>query len=106
MEKDKNKATNILMLIDSVLKKNRFFSTVDAEIYGYKLKLTEYEVRAIQLIIHNSTIEEFHEYMNNIIIYSGPKNHEKMIFNRDGKFENEFERGFYDINSNLALQIF
>lgn len=105
MKKDKYKAANILMLIDSILKKNRFFETVDAEIYGYKMKLDEYQVRAIQVIVHNSTDKQFEEYINNIIIYSGPKRHEQMIFNRDGKFENQFESGFYDINSKLTFQI-
>ena len=105
MIKNSAKAGKLLIVIEEILKKNRFRKEVDVEIYGYKMKLNEYQVRAIQVILHNTTDEHFKELTENIIIYSGPKNHEQMIFNRDGKFENEFERGFYDIISNLTLQI-
>lgn len=106
MIKNSAKAGKLLIVIGEVLQKNRFRKEVDAEIYGYKVKLNEYQVRALQVILHNTTDEHFKELTENIIIYSGPKNHEQMIFSRDGKFENEFEKGFYDILPNLTLQIF
>ena len=106
MKKNSAKAGKLLIVIEEVLKKNKFRKEVDAEIYGYKTILNEYQVRALQVILHNTTDEHFKELTENIIIYSGPKNHEQMIFNRDGTFKNEFERGFYDISPNLALQIF
>lgn len=105
MIKNSAKAGKLLIIIDEILKKNKFRKEVDAKIYGYEMKLNEYQVRTIQVILHNTTDEHFKELKENIIIYSGPKRHEQMIFNRDGKFENNFERGFYDINSNLMLQI-
>ncbi len=105
MIKNSAKAGKLLIVIDEVLKKNRFRKEVDAEIYGYRTILNEYQIRALQVILHNTTDEHFKELTENIIIYSGPKYHEQMIFNRDGTFENEFERGFYDIITNLTLQI-
>lgn len=106
MIKNSAKAGKIIILINEVLQKNRFHKEVDAEIYGYKMKLNEYQVRALQVILHNTTDEHFKELTENIIIYSGHKYHEQMIFNRDGTFQNYFERGFYDISPNLAFQIF
>lgn len=105
MIKNSAKAGKLLIIIDEVLKKNKFRKEVDAEIYGYEMKLNEYQVRAIQVILHNTTDEHFKELIENIIIYSGPKRHEQMIFKRDGTFENHFEQGFYDISSNLMIQI-
>lgn len=105
MIKNSAKAGKLLIVINEVLRKNRFREEVDAKIYGYEMKLNEYQIRAIQIILHNTTDEHFKELTENIIIYSGPKRHEKMIFRRDGKFENEFEKGFYYINTELALQI-
>ena len=105
MIKNSAKASKLLIVIDEVLKKNRFRKEVNAKIYGYEMKLNEYQVRALQVILHNTTDEHFKELTENIIIYSGPKYHEQMIFNRNGTFKNEFEKGFYDILPNLTFQI-
>lgn len=73
---------------------------------GRTLKVDEYWVRAFQVVVHKASDEEFEWLRDNFTIFSGPKRHEKMILRRDGKFENKFERGFYDASAKMAFEIF
>ena len=72
---------------------------------GRTLAVNEYWVRAFQVVVNKASDEEFEWLRNNFTIFSGPIRHEKMILRRDGKFENEFEPGFYDASANMAFEI-
>ena len=63
-------------------------------------------VRAFQLVANKASDEKFAWIKEHFTIYSGPERHEKMILRRDGKFENEFEGGFFDGTANMAFEIF
>ena len=87
----------------------RDFRTIDSveviDCDGRLLEVDEPWVRAFQVVAHNASDEEFEWIKENFKIYSGPKRHELMILRRDGKFENEFEGGFFDGNANMAFEI-
>lgn len=72
---------------------------------GHTLEVNEYWIRAFQVIVNKASDEEFEWLRDNFTIFSGPNRHEKMILRRDGKFENEFEPGFYDASANMAFEI-
>lgn len=72
---------------------------------GRLLEVNEYWIRAFQVVAHNASDEEFEWMRDNFTIFSGPNRHEKMILRRNGKFENEFEPGFYDALANMAFEI-
>ena len=94
-----------------ILAKMRYHQKVAAEIYGKIVYLTEAEVRALQVLAKRKAEESdkaFQEFTENVIIYSHchkRRSKHRMIFRKDGKFENEFEPGFYDVNSNLTFEI-
>ena len=92
--------------INSIIADFRKFCAVRVEAYGSSpMYWSEDQVRAFQVLVHNSTDEEYEDLKKNVIISSGPKFDHKMIFRRDGKFENEFEQGFYDVTANMAYEI-
>lgn len=108
------KFSEVNLEIDRVLKEFNYKSpVVAAKIYGIHIKLSEIEVRALQVLAKraaNESTESFVDFCDNIIIYSHPDIHDdgchQMVFRPDGKFENEFAPGFYDVNANLAFEIF
>ena len=94
-----------------ILAKMRYHQKVAAEVYGKIVYLTEPEVRALQVLAKRKAEESdeaFKEFTDNVIIYSHchkRRSKHKMVFRKDGKFENEFEPGFFDVNSTLVLEI-
>ena len=100
-----NGCAEILNAIDAKLQDYKYHKTIPAFIYGVKCDLTEPEVRALQTIIAAMDDEEFYVFSRSVTIWSGPDFDHVMIFRNDGIFENEFEPGFMDVNSNLALEI-
>ena len=94
-----------------ILAKMRYHQKVAAEVYGKIVYLTEPEVRALQVLAKRKAEESdeaFKEFTDNVIIYSHMhkrRSKHKMVFRKDGKFENDFEQGFFDVNSNLAFEI-
>lgn len=94
-----------------ILAKMRYHQKVAAEVYGKIVYLTEPEVRALQVLAKRKAEESdeaFKEFTDNVIIYSHCHKRiskHKMVFRKDGKFENDFEPGFYDVNSKLAIEL-
>lgn len=95
-----------------ILAKMRYHQKVAAEVYGKICYLTEAEVRALQVLAKRKAEESdeaFKEFTENVIVYSHCRKRiskHKMIFRKDGKFENDFEPGFYDVNGKLAFELF
>ena len=86
---------------------------VFAKIYGIPCRVRELEVRALQVMAKRAaekSEEDFSEFCKNVIIYSSrypsDEGFHQMIFRTDGKFENEFAPGFYDVSANLAFELF
>ena len=86
---------------------------VAATIYGVRCRVTELEVRALQVMAKRASEkseEDFLEFRKNVIIYSTRNTSDEgchqMLFRADGMFENEFAPGFYDVSSNLAFELF
>ncbi len=94
-----------------ILAKMRYHQKVAAEVYGKIVYLTEAEVRALQVLAKckaKESDEAFEEFTENVIIYSHchkRSSKHKMIFRKDGTFVNDFEPGFFDINSSLAFLV-
>lgn len=94
-----------------ILAKMRYHSKVAAEVYGSVCYLTEAEVRALQVLAKRKAEESdeaFKEFTENVIIYSHcrkRRSKHRMVFRRDGIFENDFEDGFFDVNAKLAFEI-
>lgn len=94
-----------------ILAKMRYHQKVAAEVYGRPCYLTEAEVRALQILAKRKAEESdgaFREFAENVIVYSHRykrRSKHKMIFRKDGTFENDFEEGFYDVNAKLAFEI-
>ena len=88
-----------------------YHSKVAAEIYGKLVYITEAEVRALQILAKRRAAESeesFLEFCENVIIYSGSAKRSSkhiMMFAEDGSFINDFEDGFLDVNTKLALEI-
>lgn len=84
---------------------------VAVEINGQLDYYTEREIRALQVIAARKAKEseaEFKEFCDTVTVYSGRykrKSLHTMHFRKDGKFSDEFEDGFYDVNSNLAFEL-
>lgn len=95
-----------------ILAKMRYHQKVAAEVYGKIVYLTEPEVRALQILAKRKaekSDDAFKEFTDNVIIYSHchkRSSKHKMVFRKDGKFENDFEPGFFDVSGKLALEIF
>lgn len=100
-----NGCAEILNAIDAKLQDYKYHKVIPAFIYGIKCNLTEPEVRALQTIVAAMDDKEFDVFNRNVAIWSGPDFDHVMILRRDGMFENEFEPGFMDVNSNLAFEI-
>lgn len=83
---------------------------VAAIINGKLMYLSEPQVRYLQVKCSQcKTDEEYEIFKKNHIIYSGStkrKSKHIMEFRRDGIFSNEFEGGFYTVNSDLAFKLF
>lgn len=103
---------NTIAEIRNAMKKAGYRTNkVAVEIYGKLMYMTETEIRALQVVARDKANESeaaFNEFCSNVIVYSSRskrKAKHTMIFRKDGKFSNEFETGFYDVNSNLAFEI-
>ena len=85
---------------------------VAVEIRGEVQYMTEPEIRALQVIAKRTYDESearFSDFCKDVIVYSGrykSKSKHQMHFRPDGMFSDEFEPGFYDVNTNLAFEIF
>lgn len=94
-----------------ILAKMRYHQKVAAEVYGRLVYITESEVRALQVLAKRKAEESdeaFREFTENVIVYSHQSKRRakhRMVFRKDGKFENDFEPGFFDVNSNLVFEI-
>ena len=95
-----------------IMFKYGYSKTVAAEIRGKILYLTEGEVRALQIIAKQKAKESekaFKEFCEEVVIYSGCKKRSskhRMIFQKNGLFENEFEKGFFSACGNMAIELF
>ncbi len=101
-----NNAAMLVGRIDRIKTTFQKFTEVKVLAYGETFWWSEGRVRAFQVLAHNASDEEFEELKKNVTIFSGPEMDHKMILRRDGKFENEFEPGFYDAMANMAFEIF
>ena len=93
-----------------ILHKMNYAYKVAADIYGKTVYITEAEVRALQVLAKRKAEESdeaFAEFTENVIVYAGPRKRSsrKMIFQKDGSFENDFECGFFDVNTQLAAML-
>lgn len=84
---------------------------VAVEIKGEVQYMTEPEIRALQ-VIAKRTYEEsearFNDFCKDVIVYSGrykSKSKHQMHFCKDGYFDEEFEPGFYSVNTNLSHEL-
>lgn len=134
MEHNEMKSNYLQAEMNQLAYENRVMC-VAAEIYGEKLLLDETQVRALQVLCKRASDESdesWQEFVDNVVVYStccdnygyGDMNGvtidefefnghvHKMIFNKDGRFNNSFdndngeENGFYTRNSELAFEIF
>ena len=102
---------HVVSELRSILRSYGYSKTIAVEIYGKLLYLTEAEVRALQIMAKEKaeeSEESFNEFCENVIVYSGCKKRSskyKMIFQKDGNFQNNFERGFFSACANMALEI-
>lgn len=100
------KEFNIQRRVFDTLKKYRTQCLAEVHLSnGITFSADESWIRAFQLVVKNTTDEEFDYIRENCRIYSGQKLHEIMILRRDGKFENEFEDGFYTANAEMAIDL-
>lgn len=94
-----------------VARKYGYCKTIAVEISGKLLYMTEGEVRALQILAKQAaekSDEAFQEFCENVIVYSNTKKRNskyKMIFRKDGFFENEFECGFFSACSEMLFEI-
>lgn len=96
-------------LVIAEIGKQRFTQVV-AIIYGEKMFLNETDVRALQVIAGYKAQqgpEVFENFCENVKIFSGPsiETSHQMEFRPDGRFSNEFNPGFFDVNCNLAFSV-
>lgn len=89
----------------------RYHHKVAAEIYGRLVYITEAEVRALQILAKRraeESEEAFLEFCENVVVYSGASKRSSkhiMMFSVDGSFVNDFEPGFFDVNTKLAMDL-
>lgn len=101
----------IMSQVHKVMRKFDCCKTVAAEIRGKLLYLTETEVRALQIIAKQKAEESeevFKEFCEDVVIYSGCKKRSskhRMIFQKNGCFENEFEKGFFSACGMMAIEL-
>ena len=98
----------LLARIYDIKKKYKPIQHVYVEINKKPVLWEEEDVRAYQILIHDTSEGEYEYLKDTVIIYSGPykPGSHKMIIRKDGKFENEFDEGFFDGNANMAFEIF
>jgi len=107
IKENEDKAIKLCKMINATVAKYERFTNVEVILYGtIRTYWSEEQVRAFQILAHNADEISFAYLKKNVVIYSGPKKKHKMKLRSDGKFENSFERGFYDANSNIAFEIF
>ena len=87
--------------------------TTPCNIDGICVMLTETEVRWLQVKANRAykeggqeAFDEFCKRNKVFALTKDAQNIYKMKFRTDGKFENQFERPFYDLNTKLAFEIF
>lgn len=84
---------------------------IAAEIGGKILYLTEGEVRALQIMAKQKAEESdeaFEDFCKNVIVYSNFKKRTskyKMVFQKNGLFEKDFECGFYSACVRMSLEL-
>ena len=87
----------------------RPITSVYCEIYGKPMHLNEMEVRFLQVKCADwSKQGRFAEFCENHKVWSNrskKNSSHQMIFKENGIFFNEFEKGFFSANSNLAFAI-
>ena len=112
MNRDKDKFNETRREVRvGILRGLHYHSKVAAEIYGKLVYITEAEVRALQILAKRKASESeaaFLDFCENVIVYSGANKRSSkhiMMFGQDGRFINDFEPGFYDVNSELAFEI-
>lgn len=104
------KAMYLKAEINNIVKGVHYMPVVAVDIYGVKCYKKEVEVRALQLIAKRRaeiSDEAFKEFTDNVIVYSGKSRRKcrKMHFRKDGKFVENFDKGFYTATSDLAFEI-
>lgn len=101
----------IMSQAHKIMFKYGYSKTVAAEIRGKVLYLTEGEVRALQIMAKQKAEESeeaFKEFCEEVVIYSGCKKRSskhRMIFQKDGCFKNEFEKGFFSACAMMSLEL-
>lgn len=93
--------------------KGDIIETVPCRIHGQLVFLNETQVRWLQVKANRVYKErgdrEFEEFIRNHEVYSYTSAKKesvyKMQWRTDGKFSNEFCKGFYSLNSLLAFEI-
>lgn len=94
-----------------ILHKLHCHTKVAVEVYGKLVYLTEPEVRALQVLAKRKakeSAEAFLEFTSNVIVYSGASKRSSkhiMMFSVDGSFVNDFEPGFFDVNTKLEMEL-
>ncbi len=84
---------------------------VAVEINGKLMYMAEYEIRALQVFAKKQaeiSEEAFKNFCNSVIVYSGRykrTSKHTMHFREDGCFSDEFEDGFYNVNTNLLYEL-
>ena len=84
---------------------------VAVEINGVLKYMAEYEIRALQVFAKQQaeiSDEAFDSFCKSVIVYSGRykrTSKHTMHFRKDGRFSDEFDDGFFNVNTNLAFSI-
>lgn len=89
---------------------------VAVEVNGKLDYYTEAEIRALQVVARRKALESdeaFKEFTDSVTVYKGrckghlrDKSSRIMHFRKDGKFEEEFDPGFYMVTSDLSILLF
>ena len=101
----------IISQAHKIMREFGYCKTVAAEIRGKLLYLTEGEVRALQIMAKqkaDESEEAFKEFCEEVVIYSGCKKRSskhRMIFQKNGYFENEFDKSFYNACAQMAIEL-
>lgn len=108
------KASEFLSSIDSAIEEfmgHEVVYVTPCRIMGMWVYLNEAQVRWLQVEAnrcYSLSESAFNEFVENHEVWcnSSEKGMYKMIFRHDGKFENEFDNGFFNTNAKLAFEIF
>lgn len=110
-KESKENFTSVRNRIDIILREHKYTRKVAVDIYGIIEYMDEAHVRALQVMAKRAAEESdeaFTEFCDNIKVYSGSsitKSHHVMHFRKDGKFVEEFDKGFFNANANLMFKI-